>query len=85
MGSNTELTPDLVLYYAALIIRSNKRKCDGMAIQRLDPKNVCLESEEGLIPEKLYSFVSWLIVSEVSLNPESIKLDDVKVTNPILY
>ena len=80
-----DFTPEHVLYYAALKLRSARKDCVGIEIQPLNTSDISLESEEHITPEKMYSFVAWILLSESSLTPELIKMEDVKVKNPILH
>lgn len=52
------LTPEQILFHAALIIRSLRKDCNGIETQPLDPSKITQAEEEKLIPKELYSFMT---------------------------
>ncbi|MES9881199.1 MAG: hypothetical protein ABW185_10000 [Sedimenticola sp.] len=85
-GFNTDIvSPRIVLYHAALVVRSLRQACVGIQCQPLDPSDISQERAESMIPGDLYTFVSWLLESKAPLNLDSTNKEHIKETNPILH
>ena len=82
VSKNTSNTKDLseesTLYKAALIIRKELEDVRRIKYQRLNPSDISQETAENLIPDKLYTFVTWLLSSKQTESPEIISKDDIK-------
>ena len=77
--SNTkDLSEESTLYKAALIIRKELEDVRGIKYQPLNPNNISQETAENLIPDKLYTFVTWLLSSKQADAPEIISKNYIK-------
>ena len=71
-----------ILYYAALILRSEMKEAQGLIDCPLDPQDVNNDKAKELIPAMLYKFVEWLTSSErkfsqdIDFSDESVKQTD---------
>lgn len=70
---DTEIEKLKVLYHAAQILKSDIKTCKGISIQPLSVSDISLDSGRRLLPDNLYSFLSW-IVSDKDVNPERIAI-----------
>ena len=61
----------MTLYHAAQIIKSDIKKCEGIAVQPLNKDDLCLNRGKNMIPESLYTLLCWVIA-----NPNKIQFDD---------
>ena len=53
VSGEANLTPDRILYHAALILRSERKDCNTIEIQPLDPVDIRVEKEEQITPHSL--------------------------------
>ena len=84
--SNTkDLSEESTLYKAALIIRKELEDVRGTKYQPLNPSDISQETAENLIPDKLYTFVTWLLSSKQAESPEIISKNDIKEKYPSLH
>ena len=84
--SNTkDLSDESTLYKAALIIRKELEDVWGIKYQPLNPNNISQERAENLIPDKLYTFVTWLLSSKQAESPEIISKNYIKEKYPSLH
>ena len=51
------MSPELLLFYAALIIRSSIKKVEGLRHQPLNPADINMDNAETLILNDLYTFI----------------------------
>ena len=58
-----------VLYHAAQILKSDIKTCKGISIQPLSVSDISLDSGRRLLPDSLYSLLSW-IVSDNDVDPK---------------
>ena len=84
-SSETGFTSEHILLFTALILRYVRKDFAGIKIQPLDPADISIEREEQITPEKLYSFVVWVLLSEASMTSDVIKMEDMKVKNPAMH
>ena len=81
-----DLSQESTLYKAALIIRKELEDVQGVKYQPLNPSDISQETAENLIPDKLYTFISWLLMSSKQVeSPEIISKNDIKEKNPSLH
>ena len=84
--SNTkDLSEESTLYKAALIIGKELEDVRGIKYQPLNPSDISEETAENLIPDKLYTFVTWLLSSKQAESPEIISKNDIKEKYPSLH
>ena len=78
--SNTkDLSEESTLY------KEGTRRCMGIKYQPLNPNDISQETAENLIPDKLYTFVTWLLSSKQAESPEIISKNDIKEKYPSLH
>ena len=70
---DTEIEKLKVLYHAAQILKSDIKTCKGISIQPLSVSDISLDSGRRLLPDSLYSFLSWM-VSDNDVSPERIAI-----------
>ena len=81
-----DLSQESTLYKAALIIRKELEDVQGIKYQPHNPSDISQETAENLIPDKLYTFISWLLMSSKQVeSPEIISKNDIKEKNPTLH
>ena len=51
------MSPELLLFYAALIIRSSIKKVEGLKHQPLNPADTNMDNAGTVIPDDLYTFI----------------------------
>ena len=74
-----DLSQESTLYKAALIIRKELEDVQGIKYQPLNPSDISQETAENLIPDKLYTFISWLLMSSKQVeSSEIISKNDIK-------
>ena len=79
--SNTkDLSEESTLYKATLIIRKELED-----VQPLNPSDISQKTADNLIPDKLYTFVTWLLSSKPAESPEIISKNDIKEKYPSLH
>ena len=67
--ADTEIEKLKVLYHAAQILKSDIKTCKGISIQPLSVSDISLDSGRRLLPDSLYSLLSW-IVSDNDVDPK---------------
>ena len=51
------MSPELLLFYVALIIRSSIKKVEGLKHRPLSPADINMNNAETLISDDLYTFI----------------------------
>ena len=80
-----DLSEESTLSRAALIIWKELEDVQGIKYQPLNPSDISQETAENLIPDKLYTFVTWLLSSKQAESPEIISKNDIKEKYPSLH
>ena len=75
-ATDPEKERTMTLYHAAQIIKSDIKKCEGIAVQPLNKDDLCLNRGKDVIPESLYTLLCWVIA-----NPNKIQIDDGAVSS----
>ena len=79
------MSPELLLFYASLIIRSSIEKVEGLKHQPLNPADINMDNAETLIPDDLYTFIYWIISNKPAELTETIVESQIRVQNTPLH
>ena len=79
------LSSELLLFYAALIIRSSIKKVEGLKHQPLNAADINMDNAETLIPDDLYTFIYWIISNKPAESTETIVKSQIIAQNTSLH
>ena len=80
LSSDISYTPEdnvpKLLYYAALILRSEMKGCSGLDCNPVNPSDINNELAKSLIPKALLRFIKWLVSPEKQVHPQEEMSDE---------
>ena len=81
----SNISEESTLYYASVIIRKALEGVESIQYQPVNPRDISLEKAESFIPDRLYTFICWIISAKQASSKEIISKFDVKEDNPSLH
>ena len=67
---DTDIEKLKVLYHAAQILKSDIKTCKGISFQPLPFVDISLDSGRRLLPDRLYSFLCWVLAIPICNNAD---------------
>lgn len=86
VNSDDNLTsPRVILFHAAMLLRSAIRSHEGISILPLNPADISEENEEKLVTNDAYTFLHWILAGNPPESLQPIDKDQVKHQDEALH
>ena len=77
------MLPELLLFYAVLVIRSCIKKVEGLKHQPLNPADINMDNTKTLTPDDLYTFIYWIISNKPAESTETTDKSQIRQNTPL--
>ena len=79
-NNDVSMSPELLLFYAALIIRSSIKEVEGLKNQPLNPADINMDNTKT---DHLYTFIYWIISNKPAESTETIDKSQIRQNTPL--
>ena len=81
----SNISQECTLYFASVIIRKAFEGVESIRYRPVNPHDIPLEKTENFIPDRLYTFINWILSPKQASTNETISKFDIKEHYPSLH